>query len=584
MVAIHQVCNERQLPVDTVLEAVEVALISAYKRNFSGNHSITAQIDPKSGEPVVYVERYVVDKIEDERNEILLDEARAIYPRANVGELISIESTPANFGRIAAQTAKQVILQRIREAERDALYSSYAEREGEVINGTVHKVDHNQVTLSLGNVEAILPKAEQIPTERYNEGQRLKAFVSSVSKSSRGPQIIVSRTHRNLLRRLLEVEVPEIFNGTVEIKSIAREAGFRSKVAVAALQEGVDPVGSCVGMRGTRIQNIVNELHGEKIDVVQWNPDIGYFIASALSPAKVMNVMLFDERGKTAMVVVPDKQLSLAIGKEGQNARLAAKLTGWRIDIKSSFEAATEVLERIKRDETLRERVSHRLEIFNMTTQILAEKSPLNFTEGELKLLSEAIEIANTAEMAIKRERKAKVTGEAKPAKRASDIDILARAEAILVSQSRATIKAALIEEEPEPDAPLSELDILAMSIFSDAVESISEQPMEKNDLTETEVEPIQAEESKEESLDLMTEAKALLAEKELPKVETPKVETPWSEEEDEALLQRQKDKKKERLKKRQLVYNEALGEVITERRRKGSRQETRWTDYKEDE
>jgi len=257
MVAINQVCHERQLPTDIVLEAVEVALISAYKRNFSGNH-VTAQIDSKSGEPQIFVEKVVVEDVQDDKSEIGLKQAKAINPRVEIGGLVSIESTPANFGRIAAQTAKQVILQRIREAERDALYSSYVEREGEIVNGTVHKIESHQVTLSLGKVEAILPRGEQIPTEHYSEGQRLRAYVASVAKGNRGPQITLSRTHRNMLRRLLEVEVPEIYNGTVEIKSIAREAGYRSKVAVAALQEGVDPVGSCVGMRGTRIQNIVN--------------------------------------------------------------------------------------------------------------------------------------------------------------------------------------------------------------------------------------------------------------------------------------------------------------------------------------
>ena len=282
MMAINQVCHERQLATDIVLEAVEVALVSAYKRNFGGNQSITALIDSNSGEPFIYIEKGVVEEVENDKKEISLTDAQKINPRVQIGGLVSIESTPKNFGRIAAQTAKQVILQRIREAERDVLYATYAEREGEILSGTVHKVEPHQVTLSLGKAEAILPKSEQVPTEHYREGQRLRAYVASVTKTNRGPQIIVSRTHRAMLRRLLEVEVPEIYNGTVEIKSIAREAGYRSKVAVAALQEGVDPVGSCVGMRGTRIQNIVNELNGEKIDVVQWNPDLAFFIANSL--------------------------------------------------------------------------------------------------------------------------------------------------------------------------------------------------------------------------------------------------------------------------------------------------------------
>ena len=436
MMAINQVCHERQLPLDIVLEAVEVALISAYKRNFSGNH-VTAQIDSNSGEPLIFIEKAVVQEIQDEKNEISLQDALEINSRAEIGSLVSIESTPANFGRIAAQTAKQVILQRIREAERDALYSTYAEREGEIVNGTVHKIDPHQVTLSLGKVEAYLPRNEQIPTERYGEGQRLRAYVASVSKASRGPQIVVSRTHRNMLRRLLEVEVPEIYNGTVEIKSIAREAGYRSKVAVAALQEGVDPVGSCVGMRGTRIQNIVNELNGEKIDVVQWNPDLSYFIANSLSPARVMNVMLHDEQGKTAEVVVPDKQLSLAIGKEGQNARLAAKLTAWRIDIKSASEAAHEAVDKSRNAEVVKERVAEKQELFETVEAILANREPVEFTDGEINILSEAIEAINLAEMAINRERRAQEEAEAQAAREAAKArDILAEAELILSQSS----------------------------------------------------------------------------------------------------------------------------------------------------
>lgn len=438
MVAINQICHERQLSIEVVLEALEVALISAYKRNHGGNHSITAKIDSKSGAPQIFVEKAVVDEIQNERGEILLEEAKSLDRNAELGQLISIESTPANFGRIAAQTAKQVILQRIREAERDALYSTYAEREGEIVSGTVHKIDSHQVTLSLGKVEAFLPRSEQIPTERYGEGQRLRAYVSSVAKANRGPQIIVSRTHRNMLRRLLEVEVPEIYNGTVEIKSIAREAGYRSKVAVAALQEGVDPVGSCVGMRGTRIQNIVNELNGEKIDVVQWNPDLSFFIANSLSPARVMNVMLHDDHGKTAVVVVPDKQLSLAIGKEGQNARLAAKLTGWRIDIKSASEAIAEALQKVKTNTAINTRLKERMEVFNMAAMIIDGKEPLEFSDGELKVISEAIEAVNLAEIAISREQKARQIAQISAADVTSDKarDILAEAEAILSGQS----------------------------------------------------------------------------------------------------------------------------------------------------
>ncbi len=344
LVAITQLCSERSLPREVVIQAVEQALVSAYKRNFGGGQNISATIEPASGKVKIFAHRVIVDEVHDRRTEITLVEAKTVDPMAQIGGTIQIEATPDDFGRIAAQTAKQVILQRIREAERDALYSSYAEREGEIVHGTVHNVDAQNITVSLGKIEAILPRSEQIPTERYRHNQKIRAYISEVNKTSRGPQVILSRTHRNMLRRLFELEVPEIFNGLVEIKAIAREAGSRSKIAVVARQDGIDPVGACVGQRGVRIQAIVNELNGEKIDVVEWSADPGLFVANALSPAKVISVGLTEDANgdKVANVVVQDKQLSLAIGKEGQNARLAAKLTGWRIDIKSETQVAEE--------------------------------------------------------------------------------------------------------------------------------------------------------------------------------------------------------------------------------------------------
>lgn len=571
MVAINQVCHERQLPIDVVLEAVEVALVSAYKRNFSGNHSVTAQIEPKTGKVSVFTEKMVVEEVQDERNEISLDQAKTINPRVKVGELISIDSTPDDdFGRIAAQTAKQVILQRIREAERDALYNTYAEREGEIVNGTVHKIDPHQVTLSLGKVEAFLPRSEQIPTERYSEGQRLRAYVASVAKASRGPQIIVSRTHRNMLRRLLEVEVPEIYNGTVEIKSIAREAGYRSKVAVAALQEGVDPVGSCVGMRGTRIQSIVNELNGEKIDVVQWNPDLSFFIANALSPARVMNVMLSDEKGKTAVVVVPDKQLSLAIGKEGQNARLAAKLTGWRIDIKSASEAIAETIEKLREDKALRERLAGKVEIFNMASMILKEKEPVEYSDAELNVLSQAIESVSLAEMALRRELKAKQAAETEAAKQAAKTrDILAEAEAILTGQAPGTTR---VEEEPPTE------------VGGEIEPAVEAEALETAAVAEVEVQPeaVAAPEAVPEIEEPVVELETAPAEPEPLALEPVAVD--WTEEDvEEGDSDKERGKKKGRNKKRRLVFDENLGEVVAERRRKPSRRGG-WLDYEEDE
>jgi N utilization substance protein A len=306
-----------------------------------------ADIDQRTGEPTIYAEKEVVDSIIDTRTEVLLRVAHAEgFSDAVLGDLVMVESTPANFGRIAAQTAKQVILQRVREAEREMLFDDFSAREGEIINGTVQSVSGQNITIGLGRTEAVLPKSQQVPTERYRAHDKIRVYVLEVRRTNRGPQIFVSRNHRNLLRRLLELEVPEIYNGQVEIKSIAREAGARSKVAVMALQPGIDPVGACVGMRGVRIQSIVRELNDEKIDVIEWDSDQKTFIAKALSPARVSQVFLEDhpDHGKTASVIVPDDQLSLAIGREGQNARLAAKLTGWRIDIKSLTEAASEAL------------------------------------------------------------------------------------------------------------------------------------------------------------------------------------------------------------------------------------------------
>jgi N utilization substance protein A len=308
---------------------------------------VTVEIDPRTGDPTIYAEKEVVDDVMDNRTEVTLTHARAAgYTDAEYGDLVMVDSTTASFGRIAAQTAKQVLLQRVREAEREQLYEDFSGREGELVNGTVQSVSGQHLTIGLGRTEAILPKSQQVPRERYRAHDKIRVYVLEVRRTNRGPQIFVSRNHRNLLRRLLELEVPEIYNGQVEIKSIAREAGQRSKVAVQALQPGVDPVGACVGMRGVRIQSIVRELNDEKIDVIEWDVDQRTFIAKALSPARVSHVFLDDDphEGKTAVVIVPDDQLSLAIGREGQNARLAAKLTGWRIDIKSLTEAAAESL------------------------------------------------------------------------------------------------------------------------------------------------------------------------------------------------------------------------------------------------
>jgi transcription termination/antitermination protein NusA len=346
--AFNEILETRSLTKEVVLEALEQALVSAYRRDAnigSNQQKIEAHIDP-AGHPQIFVEKETVTSIVDHRTEVLHEEALKYDPDCELGDMVMVPVTPtsASFGRIAAQTAKQVILQRIREAERDALYTEFIDRQGDLVTGTVQSTAHGVVTLSLGRAEAIMPKQHQMPNEKYRAHDKIRAFVAEVNKSTRGPQIIVSRAHKDMLRRLLEYEVPEIYNGQVEIKNIAREAGYRSKVAVAALQEGIDPVGACVGMRGMRIQNIIKELHDEKIDVIEWDPDPARFISKALSPARVSGVFLHEDidHVRTALVVVPEDNLSLAIGREGQNARLAAKLTGWRIDIKSVTEAAQE--------------------------------------------------------------------------------------------------------------------------------------------------------------------------------------------------------------------------------------------------
>ena len=334
LVAITQLAAEKNLPKEVVFDAVEAALASAYKKDALATSNVVVKIDPETGVTHVFTRRTVVEEIEDSETEILLDQARPLKAGAQVGDFIDNEVSPQYSGRIAAQTAKQVVLQRLREAEREVVFEEYANREGDIVSGEMLRMEGRNVIIDLGKAEALLPPPEQVRNEHYRSGQRMKFYVLEVYKAAKGPQVVVSRTHKNLIRRLFELEVPEIFKGIVEIKAIAREGGYRSKVAVWSTQENVDPVGACVGLRGTRIQNVVNELNGERIDVVLWDPESGRFVAHALSPAQVVSVRI-DHETNTASVVVPDRQLSLAIGKEGQNARLAAKLTGWRIDIKS---------------------------------------------------------------------------------------------------------------------------------------------------------------------------------------------------------------------------------------------------------
>jgi transcription termination/antitermination protein NusA len=333
--AIAQIAAERGIPRDAVLSSIQQALTSVYKKSTGSEEEVVVELDQATGEMQVLVVKSVVETVTNPDTEISVEDAIAYSPAPIIGDIVKIQRTPENFGRIAAQTVKQVVQTRIRDYERETVYREFQDKEGEVLSGVVQRADNRAVIIELGKAEAVMPAREQVPSERYRPNQRVKVLLTEVNAHARGPQLIVSRSDPRLIRRLFEQEVPEIQTGAVEIMEIAREPGLRSKVAVAARQEKVDPVGSCVGVRGVRIQNIVNELYGEKIDVIEWSSDTASFIANALSPAKPTNVSLNDSGDqRVATVIVPSDQMSLAIGKEGQNARLAYKLTGWRIDIK----------------------------------------------------------------------------------------------------------------------------------------------------------------------------------------------------------------------------------------------------------
>ena len=350
MIAITQLAAEKNLPQEVVLEAMEAALVSAYKKDSAMSGDLGVRIDRDTGDHHVYQQHTVVQEIEEEASEITIQDARKRKPDAQIGDVLRDEIHPGAAGRIAAQTAKQVVLQKLREAEREMVYEEFSSRASDIVSGVIQRLEPKHAVVDLGKTEGIFPITEQVRNEHYRNGQRLKFFLLEVHRSMRGPQLILSRTHKNLLKRLFELEVPEIYRGIVEIKSIAREAGYRSKVAVWARQEGVDAVGSCVGLRGIRIQNIVNELNGERIDVIQWDENPSRFVGNALSPAQVLTVRM-DEAENTASVIVPDRQLSLAIGKEGQNARLAAKLTGWRIDIKPESAMSPELAAEVEAEQ-----------------------------------------------------------------------------------------------------------------------------------------------------------------------------------------------------------------------------------------
>ncbi|MGN7393994.1 transcription termination factor NusA [Peribacillus frigoritolerans] len=356
--ALYILENEKGISREVLIDAIESALISAYRRNFNQAQNVRIDLNLGKGTMRVFARKDVVDEVFDSRLEISVEEARAIDPNYQLDDVVEMEVTPKDFGRIAAQTAKQVVTQRVREAERGIIYAEFIDREEDIMTGIVQRQDSRFIYVSLGKIEALLPVNEQMPNEQYKPHDRIKVFITKVEKTSKGPQIFVSRSHPGLLKRLFEIEVPEIFDGTVEIKSVAREAGDRSKISVHSENEEVDPVGSCVGQKGQRVQAIVNELKGEKIDIVKWSENPVIFVANALSPSKVLEVIVKEEE-KATTVIVPDYQLSLAIGKRGQNARLAAKLTGWKIDIKSETEAREAGIYPVEEQEFLLSRDSY---------------------------------------------------------------------------------------------------------------------------------------------------------------------------------------------------------------------------------
>lgn len=339
--AMNELEREKGISKDVLFEAIEAALISSYKRNFNTAQNVRVDMNRNTGVIRVYARKLIVEEVLDSRTEISLPAAREINPHFQLEDIAEIEVTPRDFGRIAAQTAKQVVTQRIREAERGLIYNAFVDKEEDIVTGVVQRQDLRNIYIDLGKIEAALPLTELMPNEKFVHGDRIKAYITKVENTTKGPQIILSRTHPGLLKRLFELEVPEIFDGVVEIRSVAREAGFRSKIAVHSRNEEVDPVGSCVGPRGMRVQTIVGELRGEKIDIVRFSDQVDEYVANALSPSKVLEVHVFEEE-KMARVIVPDYQLSLAIGIKGQNARLAAKLISWKIDIKSESQAEQE--------------------------------------------------------------------------------------------------------------------------------------------------------------------------------------------------------------------------------------------------
>ena len=637
--AFNEITDMRSLPREVVIEALETALVSAYRRDTGASlgQNIEAIVDPISGQHSILVEKEVVDSIFSDDTEVLLDFAQQHDTYAEIGDtvMIPVENTTNNFGYIAAQTAKQVILQKIRDAERAVLYEEFIEREGDLIAGTVQSVNPTLVTLSLGRAEAILPRSQQIPGERVRPHEKLRTYVLEVKMRNRGPEIVVSRAHRNMLRRLLEYEVPEIFNGQVEIKNIAREAGFRSKVAVAALQDGVDPVGACVGMRGIRIQNIVRELHDEKIDIIEWNPDHHIFITKALSPARITEVFLDDDpdTGRTANVLVSEDQLSLAIGREGQNARLAAKLTQWRVDIKGEIETVSEALaqpesevvvnfgaERLREVERILEKREAGLTImpeeFNTISQFAVQIERAAHSEREEKREIRRQQLAEAREKVPSRYFKlgieqldlpAPLLNTLKPMQNIGELQtrfnldedplrlLLQRVDEdveSLQTQIRACL--ALVDltipeviQAPEPEIPAEEeveITKVAEEIFLEQVdEAIGDgDAPDISDQAVSEPETVPAESLSTAPLErpehLQGSARRFITPATLASEAIEEIEDDTEDFEGE----HDHSSKKDRQQRRQLIYDEELGKTVVRRLRKSSRRREDWDEFME--
>ncbi len=615
--AFNEIAELRALPQDIVLEALQTALVSAYQRNTNASKAqhIEATIDPITGRARLFVEKEVVEEVMNPNTEVDLETARYYHPECEVGAtvMVQVEGTTKKFGRIAAQTAKQVILQKIREAERSALYDEYKDKEGDIVNGTVQSIAANKVTISLGRAEAELPRQHQIPGERYRQHDKVRCYVLEVKKSNRGPQIILSRSHRNMLRRLLEFEVPEIYNGQIEIKNIAREAGYRSKVAVMALQEGIDPVGACVGMRGIRIQNIVNELNKEKIDVIEWNPNQEEFIEKALSPARVTGVFLDDDpdSGRTAVVVVRDEHLSLAIGREGQNARLAAKLTGWRIDIKSVTESVQSALENIEKP-PLDELMMQYPDLLTNVMMIMGKREAGRvITEEEWKELSRFAVLAERRFVDTRNKARAARVAEINAVKETlpqayfeipiSDLELPdnmiealeplgnvgeimlrflideGRLKRLLGTNSDAALRQVqtALDKLVIPDEDVAQSETIATSVSEDLTPIVDE----RVDSTDIPVQVLADSAQTGVSKDVAKPPKSTKQEtdEKLQILQSLDAMLEFDDEDDDDVIRMDGKRKKEKQKRRQLVYDEDTGQTFAKRRRKGGRKTDSW-------